>query len=453
MKKKRRKKETVMKKKTKITLLALLTLAAITFATGCALERSPYEINNSENYTVSVKYDANGGIFTTNTYVIVDSFNVDDVEKNSEGEAEIALISPDDKSRKNDAFTAIKNGYFLAGWYAERTETGKDSEGNPTYTYSGKWDFEEDLLKVDTEKEYSADEPVLTLYAAWVPLFEIEFYSADDGEYLSNFVYNPLEIEEIKLPVWDEETGAIEMFNFPERKGYTFERAFYDEDLEDQVTTEAILHPAEIDYATGTVENEVMKLYVEWTEGEWYHIYTAEQLLDNASVNGNYEIFADLDFTDEIWPTSFMYGNFTGEIRGNGHTLKNIEAVQTNNSKVNSGLFGHLTESARISDLTLENVTFTVKGGTRVVGACFGLFAGSISPEATVTDVSITSGTLQIDSACYFGVDDYSIGLVCGLGDPAVIANADIKAVSCGDEPEKITVTAGGNTVTVSENE
>ena len=83
-----------MNKKIRIALLALLTVAAIAFTTGCALERSPYEINNSEDYTVSVKYDANGGVFTTNTYVIVDSFNIANMDKNSDGDCEIHLISP-----------------------------------------------------------------------------------------------------------------------------------------------------------------------------------------------------------------------------------------------------------------------------------------------------------------------------------------------------------------------
>ena len=442
-----------MKKTIKIALLALLTITALVFASGCALEKSPYEINDSEDYTVSVKDDANGGIFTTNTFVIVDSYNVSDMDKNSEGDAEIMLISPDNKDRGNDAFTAIKNGYFLAGWYSERTETGKDADGNPTYSYSGKWNFEEDALTVDTAKEYSSEEPVLTLYAAWVPLFEIEFYTADSGELLSSYVFDPTTVESISLPSWSEETGAIEMFNFPKRSGYTYKSAFLDSDLTEELTGETFNHTGVIDYETGTATDEVMKLYVDWTEGEWFRIYTVEQFLDNASVNGSYEIYADLDFTDEIWPTSFMYGNFTGEIRGNGHTMKNIEATQTNNSKVNSGLFGNITDTAKISDITFENVTFTIKGGTRMVGASFGLFAGAISGEATITDVAIKTSNLLIDSSCYFGADDYSIGLVCGMGDFSVIPNADITASSSGSEPEKITVSANGNAVTVTENE
>ena len=48
-------------------------------------------------------------------------------------------------------------------------------------------------------------------------------------------------------------------------------------------------------------------------------VYNVEQFLENASVNGNYEIHADLDFAGETWPSSLTYGNFTGSIKGNGH--------------------------------------------------------------------------------------------------------------------------------------
>lgn len=439
-----------MKLKIKATLIALLGLATITFITGCSGEETPYETNNSDNYTVSVKYDANGGTFTTNTSVIVDSYNTAELKENSDGQVEIALISPDNSSRGNDAFEATKNGYFLAGWYAGRTEE-KNDDGDTVYSYSDKWDFENDLLKVDPKEEHSADTPVLTLYAAWVPLFEIEFYSLDSGEYMESISFDPMTAGEISVPTWDEETGAIEMYQFPERKGYTFGKAFYDEAGEQPLEAVAVNHPGTIDYETGTAENTVLKLYVEWIEGEWYHIYNTEQFLENASVNGNYEIHADLDFADEIWPTSLMYGNYTGTIKGNGHTMKNIELTQTNNSKVNAGLFGYLTDTANIADLTFENVTFTIQKGTRVVGTCYGVFAGTISSEAALSNVKISSSTLQIDTAAYFGVDDYSIGLVCGMGNVAAVDTADITCTVVGDDPETLSVTVNGNTVTIDD--
>ena len=436
-----------MKQKIKVLLLTALTLGSICLFTACGNEQTPYEINDEENYTVSVKYDANGGVFTTNTSVIVDSYNISDM-KAQDGVVEIPLITPDDKSRENDAFKATKSGYFLAGWYAERTEDGKDEDGKTLYTYGDKWDFEEDVLEVDVDKTYSSQEPVITLYAAWVPLFEIEFYSLDSGEYINSYEYDPSVVKEIKIPEWDEETGAVEMYNFPENDGYTFNGSYYDEAGTQQIVS-VLEHVGEVDEETGTADETVMKVYVDWLEGEWYHIYTVDQFLDNASIKGNYEIHADLDFTDENWPSSLMYGNFTGSIKGNGHKFTNIELKQTNNSKVNAGLFGNLTEEASITDLTFENVTFTIEKGTRVAGASFGLFAGTLSDGAELSNINILNGVIQIDSSCYFGVNDYSIGLLCGTGNAAVIPNAQITCVPTGDNPENVQISVEGNDVTV----
>lgn len=441
------KEETRNMKKTKLILIVCLMLALLSFAAGCAQENSPYEVNDGENYSVSVKYDANGGFFTTNTSTIVDSFNVSEMPTGSDGNAQIALITPDDSRRGSDAFAAVNNGYFLAGWYTERTEQ-TDSSGNTVYSYSGKWDFENDRLTVDPAGTYTAAEPVLTLYAAWVPMFEIEFCDLETGESLSSLTFNPMTSEEILVPVWDEETGAIEMYDFPERSGYTFDSVYYDAEGKQQVETEAVVHTGTVDDATGTAQNASMKLYVRWTEGEWYHIYNVEQFLDNASVNGSYVIHSDLDFADEIWPSSLMYGNFNGTIQGNGHTFKNIKLEQTNNSKVNAGLFGNLTEKAAVTDVAFENITFTVKSGTRVAGTSYGLLAGTIAADAVISNVTVANSKLLIDSGCYFGTDDYSIGLLCGMG----TAPVDYSGITCeaaGDAPETVKIAVNGNAVTV----
>jgi len=428
-----------MKNKLKYLIPLLLCFLALLMLSGCMAEPTPYETNNKDNYTVSVKYDANGGIFTTNTSVIVDSYNLKEVNTNSVGEAEIALLSPDSSQRGTDAFTAVKSGYFLAGWYQK----------NNGDSYEGKWDFEKDLLKVDANADYSSEEPVLTLYAAWVPMFEIEFYDKQSGELVDELKFDPTVKTEFKLPYWDEETGSIEMNDFPKREGYTYERAFLDSEGREPLTGESFMHTGSVDYTSGSGENSVMKLYVDYTEGEWYRIYTAQQFAESASLNGNYEIFSDLDFSDEIWPTSFMYGNFTGTIKGNGHTIKNVELTQTNNSKVNAGLFGNLTETASITDLTLENITFTVKSGTRVVGTSYGLFAGTLSAQAEIKNVSILKSQLLIDSSCYFGVDDYSIGLAVGMGNADVFEKADITCKAVGDNSDSIKISTNGNDVTL----
>lgn len=430
-----------MKLKIKHLIYSLLCFAVLFLMTGCADTKTPYDTNNEEGYTVSVKYDANGGTFTTDTSVIVDSFNTD-------GKSKIALISPDDSRREHDAFSASKNGYFLAGWYKERVET-TDSDGNTVYTYSGKWDFENDLLSVDSSNIYSSDEPALTLYAAWIPLFEIKFYALDSGEFINSLKFDPTQTKDFSLPAWDEETGSVDLFDFPKRDGYTYNKSFFDADGTDELAGETLTHPGSIDEETGTASDSVLNLYIDWTEGEWYRIYNVDQFIESASLNGNYELFADLDFDGEIWPTSFMYGNFGGVIKGNGHVIKNVVATQTNNSKVNAGLFGQLSDTANISDLTFENITFTIKAGTRKVGTNYGLLTGTLSGDAVLNNVKILSSHLQIDSSCYFGVDDYSIGLVCGMGDSSVLTTAEIDCTAVGDDASSVKITTNGNSVTV----
>ena len=438
-----------MNLKKKAIILAVMLLVIAVFAAGCGEAETPYAVNDAENYTLSVKYDANGGTFTTNTSVIVDSYDLTQVGTDSDGMKSIALLPPEDQARGNNAFQAVNNGYFLAGWYTGRTENGVDSDGNPQYTYSGRWDFDQDRLTVDPAKTYTSAEPELTLYAAWIPIFEIEYYVLDTGELLGTATYNPAQTADIKLPQWNAETGRLDMNDIPKRENYTYEGVYLDAKGLNSVETETMNHTAIVNYENATAENTTMKLYIDWTEGEWYHIYNVDQFLDNASLNGCYVIHEDLDFAGKIWPTVMMYGTFTGTIQGNGHTLSNIEVTQTNNSKNYAGLFGQLSETALLNDLTFKNVTFTVKSGTRVAGTAYGLLAGAISEKTQFKAVHILESTLAIDSGCYFGTDDYTIGLLCGMG-TASVDTADISCAATGDNPEKVVISVNDGTVTVS---
>jgi hypothetical protein len=437
-----------MNLKRKAVLTVVLLFAVLLVAAGCSKVNDPYKINDADSYNFSVKYDANGGTFTTNTSVIVDSYDLSQVKKNAQGQAEIALLSPDNAVRGNNAFTAIRNGYFLAGWYTQRTEAGTDDNGNTLYTYSGKWDFDKDILTADPNKSYSASNPELTLYAAWIPMFQVEYYVLGTNELLGSNTYDPTQADMIKMPQWNTDTGAIKMNNIPKRDKYTFNGAYLDAQGTVPITGEQIAHTGTVNYENATAENPIMKIYVDWKAGEWYRIYTAKQFVKTANLSGCYEIMADLDFTDEIWPSVLMHGNFTGIIQGNGHTFSNIQLTQKNNNKMNSGLFGNLTADAQLTDLTFRNVTFTMEGGTRAVGAAFGLLAGTVSDGAVLNNVQIKQSTLQIDSRCYFQTEDYSIGLVCGMGN-ATIDASEITCVAVGSNPEKVQITVSGNTVTV----
>ena len=57
--------------------------------------------------------------------------------------------------------------------------------------------------------------------------------------------------------------------------------------------------------------------------------------------------------------------------------------------------------------------------------------------------------TLAVDSGCYFGTDDYVIGLVSGMGAPAELDDSGITTVVVGDNPESIRITVDGSQVTL----
>lgn len=435
-----------MKRNTKAILLCLLLIAVAVFAAGCGEKETPYQINDRENYTVSVKFDANGGYFTTNTSVIVDSYSPTGVKTNGEGKTDIALIPPESESRGKNKFEATKSGYFLAGWYKSCT-VQEGSDGQKTYTYADKWNFETDRLNLDPNGNYSSSEPVMTLYAAWVPMFKIEYYDLDTKECLTTEEYNPLTDDVIKLPQWNTETGTLDMFDIPAREGFTFKEMYLDG--EQEPVKEDLAHIGYVDEATATAINPTMKLYVKWKEGTWFHITTPDQFIKNARLDGNYKILADLDFTGKYWPTAFIYNEFTGKIIGNGHTISNVKVEQTDGKVTNVGLFGKIGSSAQIIDLKLSNAELTIKAGA-ASNAWFGLLAGEIDADAVITNLQIEKGLLKIDSNAKYALSKCVIRLVCGKGSADQIT-ADVTCEPCGNNPEIINVSvAEDGTVTVT---
>ena len=435
-----------MKMKTKAILLICLLVVAICVISGCA-KKSLFESYDDDGFTVSVRFDANGGTMMTQVTAIIDTFNIANMNTNANGEVEIALLNPTDENRGTGNVCTpsyAQTGYYLAGWYTERTED-PDGEG---YVYSNPWNFETDRVHVKADGTYSASEPVLTLYAVWKPLLQVQVYDRATNELLSTITYDPTQ-ETVRMPEWKPEgSGSIYMNKLPEKSGYTFDKSYYDAEGTQLIDTATLVHPAETDE-----EATVMKIYVDWLEGEWYHIYSAKQLARKADPKGNYVICADLDFSKTDWPTEFMYGKFEGSIQtlnGEHFTLSNINVAQSMD-KSNAGLFGWISESAQISNVTFENVTFTIQKGS-IKQCYYGLFAGSISESAQIDNVSVTNSTLLIDSSIATTKDqlysNYLIGLVCADGNSQCLTEAQISCSVTGNNGA-FTVVQDGNVVTI----
>lgn len=427
-----------MKRIKKFILAAGSLLAVILCLTACSGHwDAPYESLNQSGYNVSVRFDANGGVFAgTNDVYIIDVFNQESASADSGG---CYLLSPDDPIREEGAFAVSRTGYFLAGWYTQRSprvnDQGEplDDYGVPTsvsgreqgYSYSGKWDFSTDTLTVDAAKTYSADTPVCTLYAAWIPYFTYEFHAVDVEAGTSEQVGSVQSID-LEVPSWNESTGKLDMKKFPGRDGYTLDAAYLSSDLSVAMTEKIHGSSAYVDYESGTTSTEVIPIYTTWLEGSWFKIFTAKQFYSNSRLDGNYIICGDIDFADEVWSPTLTKGKFTGKIIGNGFTFSNIAVIQADNSQLFGGLFGALDAGAVIEGLTFENVSYTIQAGSRMQGAAFGLLAGSLSSDAALNDIAV-SGTIYISEKCY-PLPSYVIGLLCGSGNPG---DVDLSAITC----------------------
>ena len=240
-------------------LLAVVILGVMFVTTKCSKDNSPYEGYGENGYTVSIKYDANGGIFTTNTSTLIDTYNLDKLPTAEDGSKLLTLIDPNSENRGNQAYLAAKVGYNLAGWYAERTEVTDESGNVIGYTYSSKWDFENAKYAISASANYDPSKPILTLYAAWVPNFTCEFYSVDDSgslTLLSEKKINPVLGNEFTLPSYDAESGTVEI------NGVRY-AVYYSADCSEDkmIEGDTVVHTGIYDPYTATASDTAMKIY------------------------------------------------------------------------------------------------------------------------------------------------------------------------------------------------
>ena len=432
-------------KKILIFSVSVLSLIALTFLVSCAQWDSPYSSLDGEGYTVSVRFDANGGSFAgQSSFYMVDAFNPDELKRTPDGKLELSLLDPSDDRRPKGGFEVARTDYYLAGWYLTR-DLRTDESGNALdeygelcsvsgreqgYIYSDRFDFETSTLKLDANREYSSENVVATLYAAWLPRISYEFYAYDEAS--KAFGTSPIgscSVIELRLPEW-KNTGKLDMKDFPSLSGKTFERAYLDEEMKNEMNAQNL--GGNVDYERGVLTGKIVKVYTTWRDGEWLRISTAKQLVDNSKLNGNYEIVADLDFSGAYkWPENLSSGEFTGKIYGNGHAFKGITKTQTVDiTRTSGGLFATLGDGAEIRDLKVEGASYTVTG-SRVPEASFGLLAGVLSEGATLSNVSVT-GELVLSEELYKNTA-YRIGLLFGDGDNGDI---DISGITCRTELE-----------------
>ncbi len=126
--------------------------------------------------------------------------------------------------------------------------------------------------------------------------------------------------------------------------------------------------------------------------GSTIHISSAQEFIDKIAQDGTgtagrtYILDNDIDFS--TISNYVAKENFSGTIIGNGHTIKNLTSDQ--------GLFVTTTNTASISDLTLEN--FTITASENNTGALVGVNRGDID-DVHVNNSTINGGSYSATGA------------------------------------------------------
>ena len=182
--------------------------------------------------------------------------------------------------------------------------------------------------------------------------------------------------------------------------------------------SEKYTHPYDYDAQTAQIDNLTLKLYINYESkaGEWYRVYSAAQLANNAKPDGNYELMADIEFSALTpWPNTFKNNDFTGTIEGNGHKMSNISIESTSGQYF--GMFKSITKDAKIQNVSLENITAIIDRTYRNPGARYGIIAAIIEDGFKFDNVSVTNATLNISASSVAIITaDYEVGLICAEG-------------------------------------
>ena len=144
------------------------------------------------------------------------------------------------------------------------------------------------------------------------------------------------------------------------------------------------------------------------------HITSAQEFIDKIAQNGadtegkTYVLDNDIDFS--TISNYVAKENFSGTIIGNGHTIKNLTSDQ--------GLFVTTTNTASISDLTLEN--FTITASENNTGALVGVNRGDID-DVHVINTTINGGSYQSIG----GLVGYSYGTISNSSSSATVSGGN----------------------------
>ena len=399
--------------KTLTILIAICVISLISgiFA-GCIGEQNAKQKADGYGMTACVTYYTNGGNFRMGTSSDNQKAYRTDYYKPNTPIFNIGV----DKT-VGQSLSIIRKGYVFAGWeYAKLDSNGfpllyeVDSNGvrttgepltvldNGTASIIGSTgrEMSEDEKRFEAvpsgEKVFENGHPKVGagehkyLVATWVKDVALEYrvitdapisvtievdakdeedkdseYTVDaDGKIFKNVTYNngdvissanflngdTITLYPDKAPLHEDEKTT-----FKDRFSYI--NLYWDKD-----GTQAVV---EGDFVTKSKDETNSVVYAKYLSGNWTAVRNGDGVAGmlEATGNKNYYVVYDIDCTGVEFSYK-TFGNFGGTIEGNGKKLShiNIDYI-VKNGDVGS-MFGNLTATAKIKDLTLEDVTITL---------------------------------------------------------------------------------------------
>lgn len=403
-----------MTKKLKILLisvfLALATVCVCAFA-GCKVKYTVDELKEKYGLSAQVTYflNSDGGRFNDSSYVKDLYYEAGQRPMNI---GSSTLVS-------GSSGLEILSGFNFTGWYYAET----DSAGNPLYADGSGVYHDGDEYDVTkgiemSDKEFNFEEPLkdgdhiylcgdfykdVRLVEKLICIDYVGDGSFDEISYTEgNNTVTVKDGEEIaygsqNIPKagngLDDNTAALQN----KFKGYTVE-GFYQKVGEEYVPFDGwpVKYPTTPNQDGGYDD---VVLYVKMLQGEWDIVNTPDQVARMFAVGTHdYYIKQDIDGNGrEISNIRKLSGKVWGT--DEGHVLKNFVVKSTVGQRERAAIFGNITSTATIKNVTFENFTanFTVASGiglnTNDVDINF--VANTIADGATFENVSI-SGSLNI---------------------------------------------------------
>lgn len=440
--------------KTLVILIAIFSVSLIAgICSGCIGEKSPKERADELGMTASVTYYTNGGNFVSGSNTVDQkSYRTDYYYPDTP----IFNIGFDETS--GQSLTIRRNGYVFAGWeYAELDADGLpilykvDSDGNRTETQltvlengtasiigstgremleqekrfeaksSGVKVFENGHPKVGAgEHKYLAatwildilleyklitDAPITTQIE--VPVDEVEEGNADytvdekSGKAYKKVTYNNGDVVATKQFLLSDSLVLYPDTAPATFTGFSYIHLYWDEKGEDAVV-------AGQQIAKGVGENPF--IYAKYLSGNWRAVRTGSDVTTMFSDDSrNYFVVNDIDCSEV---KNFGYktgGSYGALIEGNGKTISNIKIEPETGIRNGTfgSMFGSLTSSAHIKNLTFENVNIILKLNGSI--DLYALFA-NVADGAKLENLAINNLTFDIRVADGGQINNIQLG-------------------------------------------